>query len=146
MRAAERRAPAVPWTSREGRDPVRSTLTVCETCAFAPGERTRGGLTAGETFARLVESRADLAPDLRIRRHPCLMGCTHPCNVAVSAPGRIAYVLGGFRPDPEAAAAVLAFARLHAASPTGQVPFRLWPAGVRGHFVARLPPPDAEAP
>jgi predicted metal-binding protein len=38
---------------------------------------------------------------------------------------------------------VVDYARLHAESPTGQVPFKQWPQGVKGHFVARIPAIDA---
>lgn len=77
---------------------------------------------------------------VRTRRVSCLMGCTHGCNVAVQGADKLAYTLGRFAADPEAAEAIVAYARLHAASDTGQVPFRQWPQGVKGHFVTRHPP------
>lgn len=119
---------------------MTACLTICDSCAFSPEEKLRDGLSGGAILAALVEARAAGLPGLAIRRHTCLMGCTRACNVALSAPGKITYVLGGFRPEPEAAAAILAYAALYAGSPTGQVPLRQWPAGVRGHFVARIPP------
>ena len=71
------------------------------------------------------------------------MGCTHGCNVAIQAQGKLAYTLGRFSPDADSAGAIVDYARLHADSDTGQVPFRQWPQGVKGHFVTRHPPlPD----
>ncbi len=72
------------------------------------------------------------------------MGCTHGCNVAVQAEGKLGYTHRPFRARrAEAAEAILAWARLHAESASGQVPYRLWPQAVKGHFVTRHPPlPD----
>ena len=78
------------------------------------------------------------------RRHACLMGCDHHCNVGLSAPGKITYVMGSFAPEAEAAEALVAFAALYDASETGQVPYRQWPQGVKGHFVSRVPPLPAD--
>ncbi len=41
---------------------------------------------------------------------------------------------------PKPAQAIVDYARLHAASDSGQVPYRQWPEGVKGHFVTRHPP------
>jgi predicted metal-binding protein len=93
-------------------------------------------------LAGLVETAA-AGTGLRTRRVSCLMGCTHGCNVAIQAQGKLAYTLGRFSPDADSAGAIVDYARLHADSDTGQVPFRQWPQGVKGHFVTRHPPlPD----
>ena len=68
------------------------------------------------------------------------MGCSHGCNVAIQAPGKLAYTLGRFDADQDAAEAIVEYAELHANSETGQVPFKQWPQGVKGHFVTRHPP------
>lgn len=119
-------------------------ITTCDTCQrdgwAEDGERP------GARLAGLVEAAAAGRPGVRARRTSCLMGCDHGCNVAVQARGKLCYALGRFEPTAEAAAAVVAWAALHATSATGQVPYRLWPQGVKGHFVARqppLPPEDA---
>lgn len=117
----------------------RATITVCDTCAYAPEQKTHAGETGGEIFARAVETAAADAPELAVRRHSCLMGCERHCNVAISAPGKLTYVLGRFEPTADAAAAVVEYAAKFAESETGAVPFKQWPAGVKGHFVARVP-------
>ncbi len=56
----------------------------------------------------------------------------------------LSYLAGGFKPDREAAEAILAWFDLHGQSERGEVPFRAWPNGMRGHFIARLPPGSEE--
>lgn len=38
------------------------------------------------------------------------------------------------------------YARLHATSDTGQVPFRAWLPAINGHSISRLPVLDADTP
>ncbi|MBC9072945.1 DUF1636 domain-containing protein [Thauera sp. CAU 1555] len=120
---------------------MSATLIVCATCGYdaaAPdGERP------GERFARQLEARlaARPAPALRLERTACLMACKRHCTVALRAPGKYAYVLGDFAPDAAAADALLDYAAGYQAAERGVVPFKQWPEGVKGHFVARVPPP-----
>lgn len=119
---------------------MTSVLTVCDTCKREGWESGPEGVTDGEALADLVEAAAEGVAGVRVRRHSCLMGCGHGCNVALQAPGKLAYTLGRFEVDAEAAEALVAYAALHAESELGQVPYRQWPAGVKGHFVTRHPP------
>ncbi len=112
-------------------------ITVCETCR-GPGW-AEGQPRQGEALAALVEAAA-AGTGLHVRRTACLMGCEQGCNLAVQGPGKLAYVLGRLAPSAEAAQAVVAWAALHAESASGQVPYRQWPQGVKGHFVSRMPP------
>ena len=114
-------------------------ITICDTCkrdGWQPGD---GSTTDGEALAALVEDAARDTP-VRTRRTSCLMGCTHGCNIAVQAAGKLCYTIGNFLPDRDAAEAIVAYATLHAGTETGQVPYRQWPDGVKGHFVTRHPP------
>ncbi len=118
-----------------------TTIFVCDTCAFSAEAKTdRAGRTGGEILAGLVERAAAGAERVEVRRQSCLMGCEHPCNTAISAEGKLTYVLGRFEPGAASAEAVVDYARLHAESDSGVVPFRRWPQGVKGHFIARVPP------
>ncbi len=119
--------------------PTSTWITVCDTCK-RDGWETGSGATDGETLAALVEAAAADRLGVAVRRHGCLMGCAGACNVAIQAAGKIAYTLGRFDPTPEAAEGIVAYAVLHADSETGQVPFRTWPAAIKGHFVTRHPP------
>lgn len=123
---------------------MHSWITICDTCKVNGEARPDATQTDGEVFAELIEAAAADDPTLRTRRVSCLMGCTHGCNVAVQADGKLAYTLGRFTPDQEAAEGVVAYAAAHAASDTGQVPFRTWPQAIKGHFVTRHPPLPAE--
>lgn len=119
---------------------MTSWITICDTCKredWAESGKTR---TDGEEFAILIEAAAAGRENIQTRRVSCLMGCSHGCNIAVQSEGKLAYTLGRFEPDQESAEAIVDYAVKHAQSETGQVPFREWPAGVKGHFVTRHPP------
>ncbi len=119
---------------------MSTTIFVCDTCRHSPEDREGpDGRTGGQVLAERIERLAAGAPGIEVRRQSCLMGCDRFCNTAVAAPGKLTYVLGMFAPTDASAEAVVDYARLHADSPTGQVPFRQWPQGVKGHFVARIP-------
>lgn len=125
-------------------------ITICDTCKREGWELTAMERTDGELLASLIEATATAAPLSSLvatRRVSCTMGCERACNIIIQGPGKIGYSLGKFDPTPEAAEAIVAYATQHAASPTGQVPFRDWPLGVKGHFVSRhLPLPEAVKP
>lgn len=119
---------------------MTTTIFVCDTCRFAPDEKIGpDGRTGGEILADRIEALSAGIDGIDVRRQSCLMGCERHCNTAVTAPGKLTYVLGMFTPTEASAEAVVEYARHHAASETGRVPFKQWPAGVRGHFVARIP-------
>lgn len=119
---------------------MSATILVCDTCGFAEDEKIRDGKTGGEHFAeRVAEAAAGIA-GLRVKRHSCLMGCSHGCNVALVSRGKMTYVLGRFSPGAEDAEALVDYARKYAESASGVVPYRQWPQGVKGHFVSRVPP------
>lgn len=114
-------------------------ITICDTCKREGWEAELRDETDGEVFAALIEKAAE-GRAVKTRRVSCLMGCKHGCNVAIQAPGKLAYTLGDFEPDEEAAGGVVDYAELHAESETGQVPFRQWPVPIKGHFVTRHQP------
>lgn len=115
-----------------------ATLIVCETC----GQDAAGEPRKGERFAKELEALGAEA-GVAIQRTRCLMACQRHCTAALRSPGKITYVLGGFSPDHAAAEALLEYATKYADSETGQVPFRAWPAGIKGKFIARIPALDA---
>jgi len=117
-------------------------ITICDTCKREGWEDGDMSLTDGERLAALIEAAA--GDDVKTRRVSCLMGCTHGCNVAIQGDQKLAYTLGHFTPDSEAADGIVSYARLHAESETGQVPYRQWPQAIKGHFVTRHPPLPSE--
>ena len=118
---------------------MTSVITVCDTCKREGWDAETDPQTDGARLAALVEVASDAVPEVSVRRHSCLMGCSHGCNIAIQASGKITYVMGRFEPGEEAAQGIVDYARAHAASETGQVPFREWPQAVKGHFVSRIP-------
>lgn len=115
-------------------------ITICDTCKREGWDAATGGPTDGEQFAEMVETAAQNISNLRTRRVSCLMGCKNACNVTIQDPQKLSYTLGEFEPDTDAAEGIVAYATAHAASETGQVPYREWPQAIRGHFVTRHPP------
>ena len=116
-----------------------TTITVCITCRTPANKETMEGDPDGEAFLPLVEAAGEQT-GVQVRGTACLMGCEHGCNVAVQAEGKLTYVLGRFEGTEDDASAIAEFAAGHARSASGQVPFREWPQGIKGHFVSRVPP------
>ena len=118
-------------------------ITICDTCKRTGWEETGMEKTDGEALAEMIEAAAIGATDVKTRRVSCTMGCDRACNITVQANGKINYSLGTFEPNESDATAIVEYAGKHAASETGQVPYREWPQGVKGHFVTRHQPlPD----
>lgn len=118
---------------------MTTTITVCETCTAAGNKPPSQGDRDGSKLADLITQAGTGNHDVIIRRHACLMGCDHGCNVALQANGKLTYVMGRFTPATEDAAGIVEYATKHAESETGQVPFKQWPQAIKGHFIARLP-------
>ncbi|MGQ7848248.1 DUF1636 family protein [Granulosicoccus sp. 3-233] len=121
------------------------TVVVCTTCGQQ--EDSVDGLRPGEHFANRVEEAlkqhalADVgAPVVQLQRTRCLMSCKRSCSAALHQSGKYSYVFGEFSPDVDSAEALLDFTAGYRVSETGQVPFKQWPQGIKGHFVARIPP------
>lgn len=119
-------------------------ITICDTCKRDGWEDTGMDQTDGEALAVLVEGAAQ-GTDIKTRRVSCLMGCERSCNISIQAENKLAYTLGSFAPEIDAAEGIVAYAQAHAESTNGQVPYRQWPEAVKGHFVTRhLPLKEAE--
>ena len=119
---------------------MTSWITVCDTCKRDDWDETRsGGKTDGEVLAEMVEAAA-VGSELKVRRVSCLMGCSNSCNVTIQAHGKLAYTMGMFDPVVDAAEGIVAYAKGHAQSASGTVPYREWPQAVKGHFVTRHHP------
>jgi predicted metal-binding protein len=114
-------------------------ITICETCKRDGWSPETSGQTDGAALADLIELRATEA-GVSTRRVSCTMGCERACNIIVQSQGKIGYSLGKFDPTEDDAQAIVDYAKMHAASATGQVPFREWPIGVKGHFISRHVP------
>lgn len=122
---------------------INATLYVCETCRYDKAERTHEGREGGAILLEHLQHQASQqASDLLIKTTRCLMACTRHCAVHLRAPGKINYVIGDFEPTANSAATLLDYAAKYQLSETGQVPYKTWPEGIKGHFIARTPPFD----
>lgn len=119
-------------------------VVVCNTCRLSAATREdAAGLRGGARLAAMLRSvkESDSRYDgILVQEMPCLFACTEFCTIHIRAPGRISYVLGRFTPDEDSARAILDYAAHYAQSSDGRVAFRLWPEGVKGHFITRMPP------
>ena len=125
---------------------MAACVVACSTCRFdADSREDSEGLTGGQRLISALET--GIAEDPRfagvtVETVACLWACGEPCVVQLRSPGRTGYIAGRFTPDASAATAILEFAAAYGESADGAVPYRSWPDGVKGHFIARIPAID----
>lgn len=119
---------------------MKTYITICETCKRENWSSGDMSLTDGERLASLVENLKESFSGVITKTHPCLMGCSHGCNIAIQAENKMSYTLGNFEPTKESAKAILDYAQLHSENENGVVPYRNWPEQIKGHFITRHPP------
>ncbi|MDE0147074.1 MAG: DUF1636 domain-containing protein [Rhodospirillaceae bacterium] len=128
----------------------RPVLHICLTCKpageepAAPGEDTAGARLHAAVVDRLHVRH--LADSVRVNPVTCMANCEHGCSLAVSAPGKWAYLAGYL--SAELADDVIDYALVYAASKTGVVmPSKRAPS-LRDVIVARVPahPDDLPEP
>jgi predicted metal-binding protein len=120
-------------------------VVVCNSCRHSRESQVdAGGVRGG---ARLVDALKDAKAaepryaGIAVQEMACLFACQDFCTVHLRAPDKIGYVLGRFGSSADAARAILDYAVHYAASDDGRVAYALWPEGVKGHFLTRIPPP-----
>lgn len=116
-------------------------IVICSTCKFSATEKTGSdGRTGGETLmSHMRDAIWARGLDVPVTAQACLWNCKRHCSVVLRDTGRFSYVTGDHPPTRQQAEAILEWFLLHGQSETGEVPFRLWPDAMRGHFIARLP-------
>ncbi len=112
------------------------TLHVCITCRAGQAV-PEGEITPGSRLHKAI-SALDAPAGVTIVPVECLSACNNGCSVALSAPGRWAYVYG--RMSEANAKDILAGAAAYAAAPDGLVPWRSRPEVFRKQSLARIPP------
>jgi predicted metal-binding protein len=118
------------------------TIIMCTTCRYSAAEKTGpDGRTGGETLiAHMGEALAAREPSgIGLQTQACLWNCKRHCSVVLKDDRRFTYFTGDHEPSRQQAEAILDWFEAHGASETGEVPFRDWPARMRGHFIARIP-------
>jgi predicted metal-binding protein len=119
------------------------SLVLCNTCRFPDGRKfADDGRTGGQTL--IAEMRGLLADsgrsDVQVEEQSCLWNCTQSCSVAIRDTERFSYITGKHVATRAQAEAILEWFDAHGETETGEVPFKLWPDAMRGHFIARIPP------
>lgn len=116
-------------------------ITVCTTCKYGPSAAfDASGRTGGEILAAALEAgAAGRSPAVRVIRHECLWACRNSCAVLVQAANKTGYLTGRFEAGAAAAEAILDWAGAYGESADGAVRYALWPEGIKGHFIARIP-------
>jgi predicted metal-binding protein len=116
-------------------------LVICNTCKFSPESKTApDGRTGGQILLGHMREVLTARPDVELVEQACMWNCTKPCSVVIQDSERFSYITGSNAPNREQAEAILTWFDAHGETPTGEVPFKLWPQAMRGHFIARIPP------
>ncbi len=122
---------------------ARAEIVACETCGNSQRDasgRTRGEYLLEHLRAALASGAAGAEPSLvDVTSVRCLWACTRSCAVLVRSSSGPGYVIAGLEPTELSARALLDYAALYAASADGAVPYKQWPAALKGHFLCRIP-------
>jgi predicted metal-binding protein len=119
---------------------VPTTIHVCITCRRPtdPDSFPRPGALLAHATAN-----AAIGANIAVRRVRCLANCSRGLSAAIACERRWTYVFGDLDPAHDAAALV-AGARLLAATTDGLMPWRERPAALKRGLIARVPPCDYE--
>lgn len=122
-------------------DEDRPTLYVCMSCCrqgatLAPQGMPVDGRRLFDAIKALLAEMGEAAP---ARAHPtlCFANCERGCSVAIGAPGKWSYLLGGL--GPEHAADLLSYAVTYAKAKAGVVLPSGRPASLQQAVIARFP-------
>ncbi|MGI4801464.1 MAG: DUF1636 family protein [Janthinobacterium lividum] len=111
-------------------------LHVCVTCR-AGLPLPEGATPAGKYFYESVAALAGDAGAVRVLPVNCLASCDTGCAVAISAPGKWTYLLGGL--NEALAPDLLVYARAYAEAKTGGVMPSKRPASLAHIVLGRVP-------
>jgi predicted metal-binding protein len=122
----------------------RAELVACETCGGASADGPSRGARLITELRAALERTGDVGVDVAPVR--CLWACKKSCAVLLRSSERVGYVLVELEPSDEVARALLDYAQLYLHSVDGAVPYKAWPAALKGHFHCRIPRLPAAAP
>lgn len=122
-------------------------LTICQTCK-RPDEMSDdvSGQTHGQVLTAHIAALAQAREqDVELIRQECLWACRRSCTILIKSVGKFGYIAGDFSANTSAAEAILDWCAKMAAASDGKVAFREWPEGMKGKFIARIPPANENA-
>ncbi|MFK8186417.1 MAG: DUF1636 domain-containing protein [Phormidesmis sp.] len=120
----------------------KTTLFVCSACRFSSHEASRDGVSGGQYLIEQLHqslTERDLQDAIHLEPVRCMAGCQKPCNVSLTAPGKLTFILSEVSPL-DGADALSAFCQQYTACPDGRVPYRERPVAVRQSTAFVLPP------
>lgn len=115
----------------------RAELVACETCGGASADGPSRGARLLAELRVALQRAGDIGVDVAPVR--CLWACKKSCAVLLRASEKVGYVLVELEPSDEVARALLDYAQLYLQSVDGAVPYKVWPAALKGHFHCRIP-------
>jgi predicted metal-binding protein len=117
---------------------AKPVLHVCTTCRMGqelvPGEDCAGRRLHDAVAAQLA---AHPAPPVELREVKCFSACQRGCAIAIAAPGKWTYLLGGL--EAGLADDLLAYGATYAASASGAVLPSRRPESLRSAVIGRIP-------
>jgi predicted metal-binding protein len=119
---------------------VTAAIHICQTCLDR--DASKAGAEGTQDFARALEALLARMPegvDFQLVRQSCLGMCKPDANVAVTGPGRWAWLFHGLQAGADLAE-FAAFLALWHAEPQGLPPKQARPPGLRRKTAGRLPP------
>ncbi|MEM1308017.1 MAG: DUF1636 domain-containing protein [Cyanobacteria bacterium P01_H01_bin.153] len=126
-----------------------TTLFVCSLCRFSAEERSRDGIAGGQYLINQLQqalSERDLQAVVHLEPTRCMAACKRPCNISLTAPGKLTFILSDVSPE-SGAATITEFCQQYTESSDGRVPYRERPLDIRQATAFVLPPlPTNSAP
>lgn len=123
---------------------MSATLIICTSCGYDADQpqATRPGQQFADALSQALQENQ--SKDLCLQTYTCLMACQHQCTAQLRSQNKIGYTLGSLSANDEAVSGLLRFCNLYQQSATGQVPYKEWPEIIKGKFIARFPPLNAQ--
>ncbi|MGF1568101.1 MAG: DUF1636 domain-containing protein [Nodosilinea sp.] len=127
-----------------------TTLFVCALCQFKEDETPTdqaipAGMAAGQYLLEQLQQQLQASPwadQISLQSVRCMAACDRPCNLALTAPGKLTFILRDL-PPLTAAPQILAFCQQYLAWGDGKVPYATRSQLVKQSTVYVLPPlPD----
>jgi predicted metal-binding protein len=118
------------------------TLLVCALCKAAEPDFIPADCSGGEFLIDQIQLQLEaqgLATVIDLQPVRCMAACSRACNAAVTAPGKLTFILNALSPQADAPA-LLEFCQQYAACPDGRVPYGQRSTTIKAATAYVLPP------
>ena len=113
------------------------SLLVCALCKCPAAEAGVDGTTGGQYL--LDQLREQLSEGIALQPVRCMAACDRACNAALTAPGKLTFILNGLSPQ-QSAPDLAEFCRQYAEAESGKVPYGLRSPAIKQATAYVLPP------